>query len=143
MSAPRRHDSVSEGMWMAGIVAGITAWLFFRASPELPAVAGWWKLYTKTFVEWLPGYCKPTLGAASITLGACLFLPLMFAGIRFSEWLYITSLKSQKRRAQRIAALVDGRKPAVPDQPARREATKAGPIEGAHEVFRRQRRPRP
>lgn len=142
MSAPRRHDSVGEGMWMAAIVAGIIAWLSYRAAAELPAVAAWWKLYNRTFVEWLPGYCKPTRGAAAVTLGACLFLPLLFAGIRVSEWLYITSLKSQKRRAQRIAALVDGRKPPVAASTARTNTVRAGSIEGAHEVFRRSKRKR-
>lgn len=142
MSRPRRHDSVSEGMWMAGIVAGLIAWLFYRASPELPAVTEWWKLYTKTFVKWLPGYCAPTRQAAAITLGACLMIPLMFAGIRFSEWLYITSLKSQKRRAQRIAALVEGRKPPLSGKAARTNGVKAGSIEGAYEVFRRTKRNR-
>ena len=142
MSRPRRHDSVSEGMWMAAIVAGIIAWLLYRASPELPAVAVWWKLYTRTFVEWFPSYCKPTHAAAAITLGVCLMLPLMFAGIRFSEWLYITSLKSQKRRAQRIAALVDGRKPPVPGKAAKANAFKTESIEGAYEVFRRAKRNR-
>ena len=142
MSGTKRHDSVSEGMWMAAIVAGVISWLFYRASPQLPAVAAWWHLYTRTFMEWLPGYCKATHGAAAITLGACLFLPLLFMGIRVSEWLYITSLKSQKRRAQRISALVDGRKPPVAGKTATTNPVKAGSIEGAHEVFRRSKRKR-
>lgn len=141
MSRPRRHDSVSEGMWMAAIVAGVIAWLFHRAPHGLPAVEGWWNLYHRTFVEWLPGHCKPTREAAAITLGVCFFLPLLFAGIRFSEWLYVTSLKSQKRRAQRLAALVDGRKPPVPGK-SRRESPQPDSIEGAHEVFRRTKRSR-
>lgn len=142
MSRPTHHDSVSEGMWIAAIIAGIIAWLFHRASPGLPAVEGWWHLYNRTFVEWLPAYCKPTRGAAAITLGVCLFLPLFFAGIRVSEWLYITSLKSQKRRAQRVSALVDGRKLPVPGKTGTPNAVKAGSIEGAHEVFRRSKRNR-
>lgn len=139
MTRPKRHDSVSEGMWMAAIVAGVIAWLFHRASPALPAVAAWWDLYSRTFVEWLPGYCKPTHAGAAITLGACLFLPLMFGGIRLSEWLYISSLRSQKRRAQRIAALVDGRKPPVANKKAAAPA-RAGSIEDAHDVLRRHKR---
>lgn len=139
MTRPRRHDSVSEGMWMAAIVASIIAWLYHRAPAGLPAIAAWWEFYLATFTKWLPGYCKPTPAAASITLGVCLFLPLTFAGIRFSEWLYISSLRSQKRRAQRIAALVDGRKPPIPRKISPTEA-KAGSIEDAHAVLRRHRR---
>jgi len=127
-------------MWMAAIFAGIIAWLCYRASPELPAVSAWWKFYNRTFVEWLPGYCKPTSAGAAITLGVCLFLPLLFAGIRFSEWLYITSLRSQKRRAQRIAALVDGRKQPSPATRNKTTAAKPGSLESAYEVFRRHRR---
>lgn len=142
MSRPTHHDSVSEGMWMAAIIAGLIAWLFHRASPGLSAVEGWWNLYNRTFVEWLPAYCKPTRGASAITLGVCAFLPLFFAGIRVSEWLYITSLKSQKRRAQRIAALVDGREPPVAGKTSKSKDAQNGSIETAHEVFRRQRRGR-
>jgi hypothetical protein len=141
MSKAKRHDPISEGMWMAVIVAGIIAWLYFRASPELPAAAGWWRIYNSSFVEWSPGYCPPTQTGAAVTLGVCLMIPLLFAGIRFSEWLYISSLRSQKRRAQRVSALVENRKPPVKGR-AGNQRPEAGDIEKAHEVFRRDRRPR-
>lgn len=133
-SGAKRHDPINEGTWMAAITAGVVAWLYFKASPDNPAAAAWWRFYTDTFTEWFPGWCKPTRPASAVTLGVVLVVPLMFLGIRLSEWLHITSLRSQKRRAQRTVALVEGRKPPTPGKPDRSEA---GEIERAHAVFRR------
>ncbi|GAA5484013.1 hypothetical protein [Haloferula sargassicola] len=141
MSRAKRHDPINEGMWMAAIVAGIVAWLYFRASPELPAAAGWWRIYNGSFVEWLPGYCPPTRTGAAVTLGVGLMIPLLFAGIRFSEWLHISSLRSQKRRAQRVSALVENRKPPVQGR-STIDRPEAGEIQKAHGVFLRERRPK-